>query len=199
MNTSEIITTVFVILILLILFTYALMMIKFFTDDLRAALSFSETKRVESLVMPEHVDVVVRQSGRRPDGTVDRSDGNGVYMYRTPSGIYALRASDDIDRLCRYDSAWLNALIEHQLGSAARDLVADVYETADGHWNLAHIHNADLRGPDLRVSITKGQSLEKVGAREFRFVISPMPLDLKNRPDGSPSGGKRSDGGNKAE
>jgi len=145
------------------------------------------------LVMTEHVDTVIAKTHCRPCQTVCSPDGNGVDMHGSPFGMEVLRSREDIDRICRHDSEWINALIKVELGSAARDLVADVYETADGHWNLAHIHNADFRGPDLRIRIAKGESLVKVGAGEFRFVISPVPSDLHDSPESAPSSGKSAD------
>jgi len=145
------------------------------------------------LVVTEHVDAVICKTHCRPCQTVCRPYGNGVYMHGSPFGMEVLRSREYIDRLCRHDSEWINALIKVELGSAARDLVADVYETADGYWNLAHIHNADFRGPDLRIRIAKGETLVKVGSGEFRFVISPVPSDLHDRPESAPPGGKSAD------
>ena len=130
---------------------------------------------------------IEKPSGRRPHlHTVDEN--------RRTVRVDILGSCPYVDRLARNYENWAYAFLKHDVAAPGDQATAEVVESADGCWNLAHVHNANGCCPDLLFYLPKGSTLVKVGAGKFLFVVAPMASDLPNGPE-SPDAGHDGTGG----
>ena len=157
------------------------------------------TLSVVTALVAVAVYAMSRKSNRSESPAVRRQHVNPVDMSWRYVSVNVEGPCRDIDSDSWRDQLWFDALVERKFGAADGELTAEVFETDHRGWNLAHVYDPNDCRPGFSVFLPEGKTLEKVGAREFRLVVRPVPAKVDDGEDGGDAGGKGGDGGDAGE